>query len=153
MANTIIVPRRREDFFAQNGEPTARFINWIELVTGQTNLVSVESEDNSASLPAVNTKATRNTARINSVELRQFEIVKPVADTTTEPYQILICKNTSPITVTLDPNAIEDDEVHIKRRGESITVVGVIDGVSDRVINVLNWNAHYIFDGTDWSAL
>lgn len=33
----IIIPRRREDFFGPNGEPTHRFIRWIELVTQQTN--------------------------------------------------------------------------------------------------------------------
>lgn len=34
----IIIPRRREDFFnPKTGEPTHRFIRWIELVTQQTN--------------------------------------------------------------------------------------------------------------------
>jgi hypothetical protein len=29
----IIVPRRREDFFKPNGDPTLRFVRWMELVT------------------------------------------------------------------------------------------------------------------------
>jgi len=42
----IIIPRRREDFFRENGEPTHRFIRWIELVTQQTN----ETSDNVAEI-------------------------------------------------------------------------------------------------------
>lgn len=44
-ANNIITPRRREDFFDRDGEPTLRFIKWVELVTGQTNASSGEIED------------------------------------------------------------------------------------------------------------
>ena len=33
----IVTPRRREDFFDERGEPTLRFVSWIELVTSQTN--------------------------------------------------------------------------------------------------------------------
>ncbi len=36
MAN-IIIPRRGERLFNDKGEPTLRFANWMELVTGQTN--------------------------------------------------------------------------------------------------------------------
>ena len=36
MAN-IITPRRREDFFDSNGDPTLRFLKWMESVTSQTN--------------------------------------------------------------------------------------------------------------------
>jgi hypothetical protein len=34
---TIIVPRRRQDFFDDRGEPTLRFVRWMEAVTGTTN--------------------------------------------------------------------------------------------------------------------
>ena len=40
----IVTPRRREDFFDKSGEPTLRFVNWIEAVTKQTN-VSTETDD------------------------------------------------------------------------------------------------------------
>ena len=36
MAN-IVIPRRGERLFNDKGEPTLRFANWMELVTGQTN--------------------------------------------------------------------------------------------------------------------
>jgi hypothetical protein len=34
---TIIVPRRREDFFNDRGDPTQRFVTWMELVTESNN--------------------------------------------------------------------------------------------------------------------
>lgn len=33
----IIVPRRREDFFDNNGNPTLRFIRFLELLTASNN--------------------------------------------------------------------------------------------------------------------
>jgi hypothetical protein len=55
--------------------------------------------------------------------------------------------------VTLNTQAIEGDEVHIKRRDAKITVVGSIDGFDHRVINVKNYSMHLVFDGTDWSEI
>ena len=33
----VIVPRRREDFFDDRGEPTLRFVRWMEGVTQSAN--------------------------------------------------------------------------------------------------------------------
>ena len=153
MANNIIVPRRKEDFFDQQGEPTLRFINWVELVTRQTNTSSITIENTEQALTSTSSRVSRNAARINSIELKEFEIVNTTTDLTTEEYQIVICKNVAPINITLDPNAIKDDEVHIKRRGEEITVIGSIDGFTNKTINILNYSMHLVFDGTDWSEI
>ena len=153
MANNIIVPRRKEDFFDQQGEPTLRFINWVELVTRQTNTSSITIENTEQALTSTSSRVSRNAARINSIELKEFEIVNTTTDLTTEEYQTVICKNVAPINITLDPNAIKDDEVHIKRRGEEITVIGSIDGFTNKTINILNYSMHLVFDGTDWSEI
>jgi hypothetical protein len=153
MANNIITPRRREDFFKPNGDPTNRFMDWIELVTGQTNSSSIIIEDTEQSLTSTSSRVSRNAARINSVELKEFEIINTTVDLTAEEFQIIICKNTLPITITLDPRAIENDEVHIKRRGGSITVSGSIDGFTNKTINILNYSMHLVFDGVDWSEI
>lgn len=110
-------------------------------------------EDSKQNITSSSSRVSRNAARINSIELKQFEIIKTTESLTAEEFQIIICKNTLPIVVTLDPQAVEDDEVHIKRRGESIEVVGSIDGFTNKVINVLNYSMHLIFDGTDWSEI
>ena len=47
MAPKIIAPGRREDFFDNNGDPTLRFIRWIEDLTNDTNDSASDIEDNS----------------------------------------------------------------------------------------------------------
>jgi hypothetical protein len=153
MAVNIIVPRRREDFFDKNGDPTQRFINWIELVTSQTNDSSVTIESTEQSLTSTGSRVSRNAVRINSLELKEFEIVNTLVSVVTEEFQIIICKNITEIDITLDPNAVENDEVHIKRRGGIVNVIGSIDGFTNKKINVLNYSMHLIFDGIDWSEI
>lgn len=109
--------------------------------------------DSKENITSSSSRVSRNAARINSIELKEFEIVTTTTSLTAEEFQIIICKNTAPITVALDPQAIEHDEVHIKRRGESIEVIGSIDGFTNKTINVLNYSMHLIFDGTDWSEI
>ena len=116
---------------------------------GYTDDISNAKQDITSS----SSRTSRNSAKINSLELKEFEIVSTTADFTAQEFQIIICKNTSPISITLDPQAIENDEVHIKRRGEEITVIGSIDGFVNRTINVLNYSMHLVFDGTDWSEI
>ena len=112
-----------------------------------------EVEESKNNITSSSSRVSRNAARINSLELKQFEIVNTISDLTTRDYQVIICKNTVPISITLDPQALEDDEVHIKRRGVSIEVIGSIDGLTNKTINLLNYSMHLIFDGTDWSEI
>ena len=110
-------------------------------------------EDSQQDISSSSSRVSRNSAKINSLELKEFEIVNTITDVVAQEFQIIICKNDLPITVTLDPQAIENDEVHIKRRGESIQVIGSIDGFNNKAINVMNYSMHLIYDGTDWSEI
>lgn len=150
MANNIIVPRRREDFFKPNGDPTLRFMEWIELVTGQTNSSSIVIENTEQSLTSTSSRVSRNAARINSLELKDFSLVVTTANVTTNLNQIIACYNTGDISITLDPKALPEDEVHIKRRGDGVNVIGLIDGLTDKYINVQNYSMHLVFTGTEW---
>jgi|TARA_R110000744_G_scaffold121908_3_gene226762 hypothetical protein len=115
------------------------------------NIDQIENSKNN--ITSTSSRVNRNTARINSLELRQFEIVNTINSLTTKDYQVIICKNAVPISITLDPQAIEADEVHIKRRGVSVEVIGTIDGFTNKTISSLNYSMHLIFDGTDWSEI
>jgi hypothetical protein len=128
-------------------------MDWIELVTGQTNVTSLNVEDTQQNVTGTSSRVSRNAARINSIELKEFKIVQTTVDITAAEYQIIICKNVTAIDVTLDPQAIENDEVHIKRRDGVVNVIGSIDGFTNKVINVVNYNMHLVFDGTDWSEI
>lgn len=104
-------------------------------------------------LTSIGSRVARNAARIHALEKIDFDIEIITADFTTERNQIIICNNTSSITVTLDPNAIEEDEVHIKRAGLPVTVVGSIDGKTQKIINVKYYSMHLVFDGSGWNEI
>lgn len=110
-------------------------------------------EDSKQNITSSSSRVSRNAARINSLELKEFEIVTTTSALTTNRNQIIICKNLSSIDITLDAQAVKDDEVHIKRRNDEVIVRGVIDGDTDLVINVLNFSLHLVFDGTDWNSI
>jgi len=103
-------------------------------------------------LTSTSSRVSRNIAKINSIELKEFEIKNTTVDLTTEEFQIIICRNTIPIIIKLDPQAIENDEVHIKRRGDDVTLLGTIDGVADYIIPE-GWSLHLVFSGGDWSNI
>lgn len=142
--------------FASNDEQFAFFrqINTIlfqlwNRTGGSTDAI----DDAEQTLTSTGARVSRNAARINSLELNDFVLVGTTSDITTSRNQIIICKNTAPITVTLDPQAVENDEVHIKRRDAVVEVVGTVDGLTNKTINILNYSMHLIFDGTDWSEI
>lgn len=152
-SETIIVPRRREDFFDSKGEPTLRFTRWIELVTEVTNVAVVDIDDSKQDITSSSSRVSRNAARINSLELKEFEVIITTTSVTSENFQIIICKNTVSINITLDPEAIEGDELHVKRAGAVVEVIGQVDGLTNLTINVPLFSLHLVFNGTDWSQI
>ena len=54
MADPVIVPRRREDFFDSDGNPTLRFIRFLESLTDTTNEGTSTINDNAEAI-ALNT--------------------------------------------------------------------------------------------------
>ena len=138
--------KQSKDYFRQI--ETILFQLWNR-TGGTTDIIEESQQDITGS----SSRVSRNAARINSLELKELEIVNTTVGLTAEEFQIIICKNTVSIDITLDPQAIENDEVHIKRRGSSINVIGSIDGFTNKTINVLNYSMHLVFDGTDWSEI
>jgi len=153
MTDKIVVPRRHQDWFTPNGDLTLRALRFFEDITNQSNQTVVDVIDSNSELTSTSSRVSRDATKINSLELKQFEIITTTTSLTTSRNQIIICRNTSPISITLDPQAVADDEVHIKRRGAEVEEIGLIDGLTNRTVNLLNWSDHLIFDGTDWSVI
>ena len=140
-----------------NDKPTRDYFEQTNIILfqlwqrtgGDTDSINNSQQD----ISSTSSRVSRNAARINSVELKEFEIINTTVGLTTEEFQIIICKNTTEINITLDPQAIENDEVHIKRRDGVVNVIGSIDGFTNKTINILNYSMHLVFDGTDWSEI
>ena len=140
-----------------NDKPTRDYFEQTNIILfqlwqrtgGDTDSIDNSQQD----INSTSSRVSRNAARINSVELKEFEIINTTVGLTAEEFQIIICKNTTEINITLDPQAIENDEVHIKRRDGVVNVIGSIDGFTNKTINILNYSMHLVFDGTDWSEI
>lgn len=85
MTDPIITPRRREDFFDSAGNPTIRFIRWIELVSGQTNSSTLSIENNTDTLASdnnLNAQVLRLQAQIGSGQPLTIDTTGFTVDTT-----------------------------------------------------------------------
>lgn len=91
--------------------------------------------------------------RVAALEYRFYEIVTTTDSLTTGEFQTIICSNVTPINITLKLDPVVGDEVNIKRRGGTVVVIGIIDGLTNKTINVLNYNMKLVFNGTDWSEI
>jgi len=121
---------------------------WNRTGGSSDSVASTEEE-----LTSAGSRVARNAARLNALEKVDFDIEIVTGDFTTERNQIIICQNAAPITITLDSNALEEDNIHIKRTNASVTVVGSIDGKTQKVINVKYYSMHLVFDGSNWNEI
>ena len=92
--------------------------------------------------------------RVIELEGRIFRTIKVTENHTALPFQVVLCDNDSPIEVTLSTDAETDDLIHVTRRKEQVTTLGLIDGDNTgRIFNLQYQSELYIFDGEEWSAI
>ncbi len=86
----------------------------------------------------------------------QVEVIGITANYTTTGDQIVVCSNTAAITVTLNANPDDGEQVHIKRQGTAlVTVSGAIDGDTSKDITFRYDSPHLVFtiDAGEWSII
>ena len=92
--------------------------------------------------------------RVDDLEARIFRTVITSDSVTALSFQVILCTNTTPMEILLNPGAVKDDMINVKRKGAEVTVNGLIDGDNTgRIINVKYWSELYISDGTEWSVI
>jgi len=105
-------------------------------------------------IDALEVTVLKNQADIVDLQARILRTRKVAVDTVAESFQVVLCDNTTPIVVTLNPDAVKDDLIHVIRRNDEVTTLGLIDGDNTgRLLNVEYWSELYIFDGTEWSVI
>ena len=74
---------------------------------------------------------------------------------TTDGNQLLICNNTAAGTVTLDTTPFDGEQLIIKRRGATLSLVGTIDGRTDWTMPTAYEALRLIYTaaGGEWSVL
>ena len=115
---------------------------------GDTDII----DDSQQNITSTSSRVSRNAARINSLELKQFELVETDSSLTTGPFQIIDCINTNLINITLDPQAIGEDEVHIARSDATVDLIGTVNGKVNPRLNRKNLSLHLIkkITGNGW---
>lgn len=112
-------------------EPGIESFNVEESFDDLQNDVPIESMDFSEALDDIYDEIQG--AAVDPDQFR-FQVITTTANFTTTQDQIVICNNTSAITITLNATPDDGERVYIKRRSGAVTVSGTIDGSSSLVI-------------------
>ena len=153
----IITPPKRGEFLTAKGEPTLRFITWIESLTAQSNETTGEVSETSELISSDSGVVEEveglgnELALVTPPPIEETEVIATSTDFTTTGSQIIICTNTIPINITLNPNPDEGEQLHIKMQNTgSVNLIGPIDGETE--ITIINrYDApHLIFTVDAW---
>jgi hypothetical protein len=145
----LIPLRETERIFDAQGTGTRRFNEFMRSVTNQVNTSTNDNED-------IRTQQSTNQqaiAQITDLLKKKTVIVITDSSLTAKPFETVICTNTSAINITLEINPIKGDIINVKRTDAQVTVIGTIDGVVDKIINVKYWSMKLIYTGSQWVAV
>lgn len=143
MAN--LIPPRRGEFLTKEGQPTQRFIEYLESISSfvNTNSATVDSVDVSTAYKVVS-HAVVDSNRFN---------VSVAADYTATGYESVLIV-TGAATITLNPTPDDGEQVSIKRAttAGNVVVSGTIDGASQYTIaeNYECIDLIYIVSSDEW---
>lgn len=157
-----ITPPKRGEFLTSKGEPTLRFITWIESLTQQSNETTGEVSEtselisNDSGIEEDLEGLGSELALITPFALPEKEVISTSTSFTTTGDQIIICTNTASITITL--NALPDDveQVHIVRQNTgAVTVSGAINGDTSLTIGNRYSSPHLVFTlaANEWNLI
>lgn len=182
MASPIIPPRRGEDI-TQAGRGSVRLHEYFESLTRDVNIVSGEVSEASelvsssgdgaelieeleVDLAFITPADDMSAELIDEIEVdlsfvipapdRETEVISASAAFTTTGSQIIICTNTAAITITLNDNPDDGEQVHIVRQNTgAVTVSGDINGDTSLTIGQRYSSPHLVFtiDAGEWSII
>ena len=87
--------------------------------------------------------------RVAALEYRVYENVSTTTSLTTSEFQIILCKNTSPIEITLKTDPMDGDEVSVIRTNSSVKVIGTINKKTNLTLNVKGSGPKFVYDAAD----
>lgn len=87
--------------------------------------------------------------RVAALEYRVYENVSTTTSLTTEEFQIILCKNTLPIEITLKTDPIDGDEISVIRTNATVKVIGSINNKTNLTLNVKGSGPKFVYDAAD----
>ena len=157
-----LIPPRRGEFLTKDGQPTQRFIEWIESLTRSNNEVTTEIINTNIreSFPwPIGLQAGDIEKRFNFpqvIEVKQFRAVTVTANHTASNHEFINAKFNSTITFPLYPQ--ESDIIVIRNAdGSDISLIGNgrnINGSSTGALSRQGTSIefYYFLDSDEWFA-
>lgn len=161
MAEPIIPPKRGE-LSTPKGLTTTRFQQWIESLTRQSNETTGEVSETSELISSDSGIVEEveglgnELALVTPSPIEEPEVITANADFTTTGSQIIICTNTTDITITLNATPDDVEQVHIVRQNTgAVTVSGAINGDTTLTIGNRYSSPHLVFtiDADEWNII
>lgn len=84
--------------------------------------------------------------RVAALEYRVYENISTTTSLTTEEFQIILCKNTSPIEITLKTDPIDGDEISVIRTNATVKVIGTINKKTNLTLNIKGSGPKFVYD-------
>lgn len=152
------------------GRPTNDFLQWLIYDNRFKHDLWQETTDATGSIEGVTAAQYDAAYAVAAIEKLSAEIyenfiaamqqsITPIysvtSNYTTAGSAILICNNTSAITVTLNSAPGDGEKVTVKRRDALVTVSGMIDGMSQLIIGgqYESPTLVYTVDAGEWSII
>ena len=94
----------------------------------------------------------RKTQIIRELQSLVFDLVPDVLtnQTLSGVNQRLVCRNVAPISITLSASPSIGSVVDIKRRGDIVNIVGVVDGAANPSLSSPLESIRLLYDGTEY---
>ena len=157
-----ITPPRRGEFLTADGQPTHRFITWIESLTSQTNTSTVDivTLDLAEKYPwPTGLQASDIDQRFNFPQPTnepRFRAVTATQNYTANDYEFINAKGSSTITLVKYPveNSViiirNGDGSNINLSGNGKTINGSLAGILRREQTAIE--LYYFIDSDEWLA-
>ena len=87
--------------------------------------------------------------RVDDLEYRVYKNVSTATSLTTGQFQIILCKNTAPINITLKSNPLDGDEVSIIRTNAIVRIIGPVNKKTNLTLNTKGSGPKLVYDATD----
>ncbi len=84
--------------------------------------------------------------RVAALEYRVYENVSTAISLTAEEFQIILCKNTSPIDIILKTDPIDGDEISVIRTNATVKVIGTINNKTNLTLNTKGSGPKFVYD-------
>ena len=86
---------------------------------------------------------------MGALEYRVYKNISTATSLTTEQFQIILCKNTTPINITLKSSPLDGDEVSIIRTNAIVRVIGPVNNKTNLTLNVKGSGPKLVYDAVD----